>query len=306
MDTKFLGWFFASGSVALPKRFLAYMEPLGISFEELGQLVYLLSLEGAVKKQDSLGQQAAQSLVQRRFISFNVETGQVDFSPLFDKMLTNTTATIEADAKGSARKETTAEAVAAIVKRFEKKLMILLPVSAQKELAEAMLRYGWNSELMYELYQYYYKEKRRHYSFPSLAQQAYNAGVNDKESLGRFIKTLDFELQKVREVLKLLGKSNNPTEPQRKLYSKWSREWGFPHELILMALDDTVGADNPSMNYVDAILAQWRGAQVKTPADVENYRTHYKSQRQQNSGSKRYKNRYVSSEGYRDFSDREE
>ena len=45
MDTKFLSWFLSGGSVALPKRLLAYMQPLNLNFEELGELVYLFSLE---------------------------------------------------------------------------------------------------------------------------------------------------------------------------------------------------------------------------------------------------------------------
>ncbi len=306
MDTKFLSWFFASGSVAVPKRFLAYMEPLGLSFEELGQIIYLLSLEGTVKQQDALANQAAQNLVARRLITFNVETGHVDFEPLFDKMLAKTSATLEAEATHSPRKAQTGEIVAEIVRRFEKELVIFLPAVSQKEIADALLRYGWDGEVMYHLYRFYFKDKKRHYSFPALAQQAFSAGVNDMDSLVRFVKTLDYELQKVREVLKLLGKTNNPTEPQRRLYNKWNHEWAFSHELILMALDDTVGADNPSMNYIDAILAQWRGAQIKTREDVERYRAQYKQQRHQSSGTKRAKNRYESTEGYRDFSNRGE
>lgn len=48
MDTKFLNWFLSGGSVAVPKRFLAYMATLELSFEELGEIVYLLAQEGRV------------------------------------------------------------------------------------------------------------------------------------------------------------------------------------------------------------------------------------------------------------------
>ena len=106
MDTKFLSWFLSGGSVALPKRLLAYMQPLNLNFEELGELVYLFSLEGRIPHGDIYGKTAASDLVKKRFITYNVDTGAVSFDPLFDKMFNNTTAGEQAQAQGKWRTAT--------------------------------------------------------------------------------------------------------------------------------------------------------------------------------------------------------
>ncbi|MDO4281392.1 MAG: DnaD domain protein [Peptococcaceae bacterium] len=306
MDTKFLSWFLQGGSVAIPKRFLAYMAPLGLSFEELGEIVYLFSLEGKVRHGDAYGKSAAKQLVDKRLIRYDVDAGEVDFSPLFDKMFDNTMAADEAAAAGDARKEDRVEALVAVVKRYEKERGIILSSKVRGDLSEVLLRYGWNSDLTFAIYDYFYTHQRQHYNFLSFAQMAHNAGVEDLASLKAFVGSLDYELTKVREVLRLLGKRNSPTEPQRALYAKWSKTWHFSHEVILMAIDDTTGADNPSMNYLDAILAEWHAKGIHTPQEVRAHRAAEKSKRSQSKTTRRPIKRYISGEGERDFSSREE
>lgn len=311
MDTKFLNWFLAGGSVALPKRFLAYMAPLDLSFEELGEIVYLFAQEGRVAAGDVYAKTAAADLVQKRLITYNVERGEVSFQPLFDRMLGNTTAGEEAAAQGNAHKEDGVEALVAVVKRYEKEKGVILPAKARSDISEVILRYGWTGDLVYEIYDYYHSHERQHYSFLSFAQMAHNAGVSDHVSFQSFAKTLNYEFTKVREVLRLLGKRNAPTEPQRALYAKWTHDWQFSHELVLMAIDDTTGADNPSMNYLDAILENWRRMGISRRDQVEAYRRQQKNARDQSraarpAAKKRAQTRYVSQEGPRDFSNLEE
>ena len=105
MDTKFLNWFLSGGSVAVPKRFLAYMATLELSFEELGEIVYLLAQEGRVSSGDVYAKTAATNLVQKHLITYNVDSGDVSFQPLFDRMLGQTTAGEAAAAQGNAAKE---------------------------------------------------------------------------------------------------------------------------------------------------------------------------------------------------------
>ncbi len=303
MDTKFLNWFLSGGSVAMPKRMLAYIEPLGLSFEELGEIVYLMSLEGRVRGGDKMGKTAAQDLVAKRYITYNPDTGDFSLKPLFDRMLQGSTAQEEAAASGNAEKEKNVDVLVNVVKRYEKEKGIILSPKVRGDLSEVILRYGWDSDLTYLIYDYYYSRQRQHYNFLSFAQMAYNAGVNDRASLKSFILSLDYEVTKVREILRLLGKRNAPSEAQRALYNKWSKEWGFSQEMIIMATTDTAGADNPSMNYLDSILASWHTMGITQPSQVEALRAKKKGAR---ITRKRNDNRYVSKEGPRDFSSREE
>lgn len=308
MDTKFLNWFLSGGSVAMPKRFLAYMATLDLSFEELGEIVYLLAQEGRIASGDIYANTAAKDLVQKRLITYNVDSGEVSLKPLFDRMLGQTTAGEAAAAQGNTTKEQDYEALTEVVRRYEKERGVILPPKARGEISEIIQRYGWASDLVFEIYDYYQRNQRQHYSFLSFAQLAHNAGVNEPAALKSFIKGLDYEYTKVREVLRLLGKRNAPTEPQRALYAKWTGDWGFSHELVLMAIDDTTGADNPSMNYLDAILENWRRMGISRRDQVEAFRAAQKGSRKQGRSGTSAKKRstYVSQEGPRDFSNMEE
>lgn len=313
MNTNLLGWMLSGGSVALPKRVLAYMEILPLSFEELGQLVYILSLEGRVSKNDRLGIEAATHLVSKRLITYNPDTGKVDTQPFFDKITEMCGMVADADASENHNATDPTAALTEMIMLFEKKHGYLLPYKVQQELLQVMLKYTWTAELVYYMYEFYIKNRQRQYSFLFMAQQAYNADVKTIEEFDQFAESLDYEIQKVREVLRLLGKNNNPSVPQRKMYQKWSGEWQFSHAMILKAIDETVGASNPSMAYVDAILAQWHLQGICTPEALAAYKEKqgeqvHKAKREtavKRAGTKR-KNHFVGDEGYRGLSGLEE
>jgi DnaD/phage-associated family protein len=310
MDNKILNWFLSGGSATVPKRLLAFMEPLDLDFDDLGRILYVSAQEGHVDNQDALGLEAVSSLVKKRLVTFNAATGAVDFSPLYDLIGGNLQTGRAVQPEKTTKEEAAYEAVASLMKRFEAERTLFLTQKTQQELLEAMLRYGFSEDLTHDLYAWYLDHARRSYSFPFLAQQAYSAGVSDPESLAAFVKNMDYELQKVREVLRLLGKYNNPTEPQRKLYRKWSRDWGFGHDVILMAIDETVGANNPSMRYLDAVLSKWHEQGAHTADQVRALKQKSRQARKPETGSyvKRGRSgvRYVSSKGCRKLSDLEE
>lgn len=127
------------------------------------------------------------------------------------------------------------------------------------------------------------------------------ASVKDITQLENYLKTLDYENNKVREILRRLGKYHNPTISQEEMYYKWSKDWQFSHEMIILASDKTINADNPSFGYVDAILNEWYNNNLKSKNEVEAF---YKEMAAKKKISKRpSKVKYINTSGYRDFSD---
>ncbi|MCC8025804.1 MAG: DnaD domain protein [Clostridium sp.] len=72
-------------------------------------------------------------------------------------------------------------------------------------------------------------------------------------------------------VMKAFGLNNRkPGLPEQKLMDKWFKEYGFSRELVLEACSRTITAiHNPSFQYADKILSDWKAAGVKGMADVE-------------------------------------
>lgn len=57
-----------------------------------------------------------------------------------------------------------------------------------------------------------------------------------------------------RGVLAEFNMRRLPTEPELALYRKWTEQWGFDKDAILLACQETVAANNPSFSYLNGIL----------------------------------------------------
>ena len=64
------------------------------------------------------------------------------------------------------------------------------------------------------------------------------------------------------------------------MYLKWTNLWKFSHEMILLAADENIAADNPSFTYTDTILDNWRKEQLFTPEEVKLRKENLQKKRQ--------------------------
>lgn len=71
-------------------------------------------------------------------------------------------------------------------------------------------------------------------------------------------------------VMKAMGLTGrNPADSEFELMEKWFRSYGFTKEIVVEACDRTIRAiHNPSFQYVDRILTDWKEAGVKTKSDI--------------------------------------
>ena len=59
----FTAWLLENGFVGVPKNLIGFMEPLGLTFEDLGKLLYLFYCgPNKIKKSDKYAQVAAKTL----------------------------------------------------------------------------------------------------------------------------------------------------------------------------------------------------------------------------------------------------
>lgn len=271
MKQNLYAWFFEGGIVGVPKRLLGLMEPLGLDFDDLGKIVYLLySGTAEVKNDDRYAIEAARTLHGKGLINWFTDRETVDFSPMFDKIAT---ALGESSEKVELNVDegfsTNQLNYAGLVKKLEREQGKFLSLKEKQELEMAVQKYNWSYDLLYEIYMFYQKNFRKHtYDFTFFCQMAYGAKVEDSGGLARFIESLETTNTKVQEVLRRLGKYNNPTEKQKELYLKWTNLWKFSHEMVLLAADENIAADNPSFAYTDIILENWHKEQILTREDV--------------------------------------
>lgn len=298
MSKTILSWIFSGGFVGIPKRLLAMLDLFQLDFEFLGKLVYLFYLEGQVHEKDIKGNEAAISLHHLKLIDFDEKSGKVDFSPLFEQLTSVSNHAI----KDGVKKDSPNETIADLIKQLEKDNGQFLSLKDKQDLASVRERYDWSNEFLYKIFSSYKQKRNLSYNFIFFAKMLHGAGVTDEDSLSDYLKTLDYETNKVREILRRLGKYHNPTVSQEEIYHKWAREWKFSHEMIVLASDKTINANNPSFGYIDAILKEWYENGIKSKEGVEEYYSFYqKNKHKQEKNTSKV--RYVNSSGYRDFSD---
>ncbi|MFZ5944164.1 MAG: DnaD domain-containing protein [Bacillota bacterium] len=292
-------WFMESGFVGIPKNLLGLMEPLGLTFDDLGKIVYLLYCGcDQINKNDSYAMEAIRSLHKKNLVFWHPDIGKVDFSPMFDLIANNLGAHPAIIETAVTQDEMN---YSQFIKSLEKKLARFLSVKEKVELQKVVQQYNWSYDLLLDMYIFFQSSFRRHYAFAFFAQMAFGAKVQDRESLGLFIEKLNYTLYKVIEVKRRLGQKNNPTEVEKECYQKWFNEWKFSHEMILLAVEQTIHATDPSFSYIDKILENWHQAGVKTPDALTPYLEKRKNYKKQNRGTdgggqsskKQYVNSYI-------------
>lgn len=96
----------------------------------------------------------------------------------------------------------------------------------------------------------------------------YNNHIQTPEEAQRLIaaqKALD---GRISAVLSAAGIERAVTDAHRKIYLKWSEEWGLSHDTILLAAEISSLSENP-YRYLNSILSGWHNAGVRTLADAQ-------------------------------------
>lgn len=91
-------------------------------------------------------------------------------------------------------------------------------------------------------------------------------GVTTREQALTFIAETDAANRTLYAVFAACGLNGKPTNADRTLYKKW-RGWGFGEELLLLAAEQSRGADN-KLPYMDKVLEAWHEAGVTAPEQV--------------------------------------
>lgn len=265
-------WFFEGGAVAIPKKLIGLSEMIGLDHKDLGQITYILYCDNKIAKEDKFSMNAVRGLKRRGLISLD-EGGdfyQVNFDPLFEliEKKLGINSSNEKDEKPEEKITLVEYSYSDIIKKIEASLAIFLTIREKTTIQEVVQKYLWDYDLVAEMFIDYHKKFKRFYVFEFYCQMAYGYNVKDMESLKKFQENFTNLDYKIVEVKKRLGHRRNYTEVEKEAYLKWTNLWKFPHEMVLLAVDQTLSAKDPTFGYLDSILDSWRKDSVKTREDA--------------------------------------
>lgn len=298
-------WFFEGGAVSIPKRLIGLSETIGLDHKDLGQITYLLYCDSKISKDDKFSMNAVRGLKRRGLVNLD-ETGDdylINFDPLFElieKKLGLNDATAEEKKEVSVTSETS---YSDMLKKVESELAIFLTVRDKMELQEVVQQYLWDYELVGEMYINYHKNFKRQYPFKFYCKMAYGNNVADLPSLQTFQENLNYLDYKIVEVKKRLGHRKNYSEVEKEAYLKWINLWKFSHEMILLAVEQTLSAKDPTFKYLDKILENWQKDSIKTREDFLNKEKEFlkNKEKPQTMGKKDFEDKKVLDKGTRNL-----
>ncbi|MGI5908719.1 MAG: DnaD domain protein [Christensenellales bacterium] len=96
-----------------------------------------------------------------------------------------------------------------------------------------------------------------------------NDGVRTLEDAERRIARHASESTQTQKVLSHIGVFRTPTVDENRLFNKWTEEWGFSLDAILLACRETTKIQKPNLAYVHRVLASLYEQGFVKAADIE-------------------------------------
>lgn len=119
-------------------------------------------------------------------------------------------------------------------------------------------------------------------------------GIDTTEGLSEFFHHRDSITESERTVkraLSIVGRQLSPSE--KKLAERWVFEYGYGEDMILLAYDfATASTSNPTMKYLEPILADWHTKGIRTESDAKAYREASQGEKKASKKSKKEPPRY--------------
>ena len=131
--------------------------------------------------------------------------------------------------------------------------------------------YSFSEEVMIALFHYCQERKALNKKYVhAVAESWYNGGVKTFEQLEDFLENYD-NIQKIKQkISKALRLNRNLTKYEEQYIDTWIKDYQYDFNIIEEALKRTVNKPNPTMSYVNGILANWYKKGFKTVKDIEN------------------------------------
>ena len=127
---------------------------------------------------------------------------------------------------------------------------------------------GFSSDLIDYLIQYCVEKGKKDFRYiEKVAISWAEEGITTPKQAAKTAKKYD---KAVYEIMKALGRTGTPTKAEANYAIKWTKEYGFTIDIIMVACERTVLAtDKHRFEYADSILSSWFKGNVHHKADIK-------------------------------------
>ena len=133
-------------------------------------------------------------------------------------------------------------------------------------------KYGFDEQVMISLFNYCYNKSALHRNYVQTVADSWS-----KNNIKTF-SDLDLYYQKYEKMTKIkkliakkLGLSRELTQFEEAYIEKWTIEYGYDMSIIEIALRRTTSKANPSFDYIDKLLTDWKDRNLKTAEEINKF-----------------------------------
>ena len=141
-------------------------------------------------------------------------------------------------------------------------------------------KYNFDEEVMIALFRYCFNRSALHRNYiQAVADAWFNNNIQNFNDLDNYYAKQEKLNILYKSISKKLGFNRQLTQYEQAYVQKWSIEYGFPIEIIEIALKKTTSKVNPNFDYLDKLLTDWHDRNFKTTAEVETFLSQLKKKK---------------------------
>lgn len=139
-------------------------------------------------------------------------------------------------------------------------------------------KYEFDEQVMISLFDYCFNKSALHKNYVKAVAEAWSkANVKTYEELEVYSQRHEKLNIIKKDIAKKLRRYNPFTEFEEGYIEKWVVDYGYPMDVINIALKKTTAKANPTFDYFDKLLTDWHDRNLKTAGEVNNFITQAKT-----------------------------
>ena len=133
-------------------------------------------------------------------------------------------------------------------------------------------KYEFDEQVMISLFEYCFRNSKLNRNYVQAVADAWNkANVKTYEDLEAYSQRQEKLNIIKKDIAKKLRRYNPLSEYEEGYIEKWVVDYGYPIDVINIALKKTTSKANPTFDYFDKLLTDWHDRNLKTPEEVNNF-----------------------------------
>lgn len=138
-------------------------------------------------------------------------------------------------------------------------------------------KYSFDEQVMIALFRYCFEKSALHRNYIQVVADAwFKNNIKTFNDLDDYFQKQEKLNKMKKQISKKLGITRPLTQYEDAYIEKWIVDFGYDLNVIEIALKRTTSKANPTFDYIDKLICDWKDRGLKTADDVNNYLLQFK------------------------------